>query len=108
MLDETLITNTYRKLYETRRNLWQTSEITLQRRYELEQERAARLASGEIMGKNAEEREARARDILASFYANLTEAEAKERRAKLDHDLAKIEVERIDTLLRYLAQTKTN
>lgn len=106
IMDEQSITNTYRKLYEARKGLWQASEFTLQRRAELEQERAARIAAGEIMGKNADERESRARDLLASFYAAVVDAELKERRAKLDYDLVKIEVDRIDTILRLLTVKK--
>ena len=105
-MDEQSITNTYRKLYEARKGLWQASELMLQRRTELEQERAARIAAGEIMGKNADERESRARDLLASFYAAVVDAELKERRAKLDYDLVKIEVDRIDTILRLLTVKK--
>ena len=41
-----------------------------------------------------------------SCNAAVVDAELKERRAKLDYDLVKIEVDRIDTILRLLTVQK--
>jgi hypothetical protein len=102
MNDQT-ITDAFRKLYEARRNWAQASEKTIAIRQALEHERAARLMTGEIAGKNEAEREARARELLTNLYLELEAAERDERAARLAHDLARIEVERMDYLLRWMA-----
>ena len=102
-MDEQTITDAFRKLYKTRQDLAQASEKTRMRRSELEQERAARMMSGEIVGKNEAERNARAQELLMHYFLAVDAADLEERQVRLAHDLARIEVERIDFLLRLMA-----
>lgn len=104
-MDEQTITEAFRKLYRTRQELWQASEKTIAARIELEKERAARLLSGEIIGKNEAERDARARELLTRLFIDVEAAETAERQSRIAYELAKIEVERIDFLLRLMMAT---
>lgn len=106
-MDEQTITAAYGKLAQTRVALWGAIERTLRARLDLEKERGARVMTGEIAGKNEAEREARAREMLGSLYLSLESAEADERRTRLEHDLAKIEVDRVELIVRMLAVAQT-
>lgn len=101
-MDERTISDAYERLKGARLALWEAAEQTIRARLNLEKERAARLMTGEIAGKNEGEREARARELLHSLYEAVERAEAEERRARLEHDLAKLEVERVEAVLRWL------
>lgn len=68
-------------------------------REELELARATALLSGVISGKNAEEREAHARTLLAEQYQNLRLAEERLTRAKAQAEIARSRFEMIKTLL---------
>lgn len=102
-MNEQTITDTFRKLYKARQDLFTANERTLACRHELEEERAARIMSGEIAGRNEAERDARARELLAPLYTLLQNAEKEERQARLAYDLARLEVDRHDYLLRFLS-----
>jgi hypothetical protein len=67
-MDERTINAAYAGLQQARTALWHAAEQALQARLALEKERAARLMTGEIAGKNEAEREARARELLTSLY----------------------------------------
>ena len=58
------------------------------------------LANGSIEGKNAELREAAALEFLRNEYNAVAVVDRKFRDAKLNLDIARIEVERIKTILR--------
>ncbi len=90
------------RLKEARLTLWEAAEKAMCARLNLEKERAARLMTGEIVGKNESEREARARELLHALYEAVEIAEAEERHARLAFDLAKLEVERVEAVLRWL------
>jgi hypothetical protein len=104
-MDEETITAAYDKLAKSRVELWGAIERTIRARLDVEKERAARLMTGEIAGKNETERDARARELLGSLYISLESAEADERRARLEHDLAKIDVERVELIVKLLSAT---
>lgn len=99
-MDEATIAAAYDKLAQARMALWGAAERTLRARLDLERERSARLMTGEITGKNEAEREARARELLTSLFGALELAETDERRAKLEFDLARIGVDKVEALLR--------
>ncbi|BCX05285.1 MAG: hypothetical protein KatS3mg053_3223 [Candidatus Roseilinea sp.] len=101
-MDEQTIGDAYEQLKQARSALWEATERAIRARLMLEKERAARLMTGEITGKNESEREARARELLHSLYESVEAAEAEERRARLEYDLTKLEVERVEALLRWL------
>ena len=102
-MDEQTITAAYDKLAKSRVELWGAIERTIRARLDVEKERAARLMTGEIAGKNETERDARARELLGSLYLSLESAEADERRARLEHDLAKIDVDRVELIVKLLS-----
>jgi len=66
----------------------------------LEIEKAKGFASGSIEGKNAELREAAARELLSDLYTNVDNLSVAYDKARLDLDLARIEDSRIGMLLR--------
>jgi hypothetical protein len=101
-MDEQTISSAYGRLAKSKQDLWQVAERVTARRIALERAQAMALVSGEISGRNEAERQAQARERLHGEYAELEAAEAEERRARLDYDLARIEVERIETVLRWL------
>jgi hypothetical protein len=104
-MDEQTITAAYGKLAQTRMELWGAIERTIRARLDVEKERGARIMTGEIAGKNEAEREARARELLHSLFAALEAAEADERQARLQQDLAKIEVDRVELIVKLLGAT---
>ncbi len=103
IMDERIINAAYDKLTQTRAEMWGATERAIRARLDVERERSARMMTGEIAGKNETEREARARELLHSLFTALETAEADERRARLEHDLAKIEVERVELIVRLLS-----
>jgi ADP-ribose pyrophosphatase YjhB (NUDIX family) len=105
-MNEQAITDAFRKLYKARQDWFNASEHMSICRRELERERAVRIQTGEIFGKNEAERDARARELFPSLFAALEDAEQRDRQARLAYDLAKIEVERLDFLLRHAALQK--
>ncbi|RPJ40092.1 MAG: hypothetical protein EHM35_00360 [Planctomycetaceae bacterium] len=78
------------------------AEQAIAARAALEIAKLAGLAGGTIDGKNADLREAKAREVLAEDYARLEAAEAGERRTHIDLDLACIQVEEVRALLRLM------
>ena len=66
---------------------------------------ASALANGEIEGKNAEIRTANAQEKFAFEFRKMNDAQDEERAARLDLDLARIEVERVRALLRLMELT---
>lgn len=104
-MDEQTISAAYGKLAQTRVDLWGAIERAIRAKLDVEKERGARVMTGEIAGKNEAEREARARELLGSLYLTLESAEADERQARLQHDLAKIEVERVELIVKLLSAT---
>jgi hypothetical protein len=106
IMDEQTISAAYGKLAQTRVELWGAIERTIRARLDVEKERGARMMTGEIAGKNETEREARARELLGALYLALESAEADERRARLEHDLAKIEVDRVELVVRMVSASQ--
>ncbi len=72
------------------------------RRQYAEEYAAWLLRTGEAAGKNDGERKARFLEAAPDPAAEVEKAETTERRAKLDADLAGLEVERVRTLLRVM------
>jgi len=63
--------------------VYEAAEAAINARRTFETARAAKLASGEITGKNEDERKAAARNVLANEYADVERTEANERQARL-------------------------
>ncbi len=77
-----------------------TGQAAIDAKTKLERRKLAALVAGSITGKNAEEREAAARKRFADLYTELEEAERTAADAKLELDLARLEVDRVRCLLR--------
>jgi CRISPR/Cas system CMR-associated protein Cmr1 (group 7 of RAMP superfamily) len=106
VISESSITTAYDALTNARRELWGATERATRARMDLEKERGARILTGEIVGKNEAERDARARELLTSLFEAVEAAEVDERSARMTFDLARIEVERIDAVLRLIQSGK--
>lgn len=68
----------------------------------LEKEKAVALSNGTVQGKNDTERKAAVGLLFAGLIANVEDAERDTRTARLDVELAEIEVKRIETMIRWL------
>jgi hypothetical protein len=106
-MDEQTISSAYQRLAKSRQALWEAAEKMTARRIALERAQAMALVSGEIVGRNEAERQAQARERLHGEYAELESAEAEERRARLAYDLDRIEIDRIETVLKWLSISKS-
>lgn len=102
-LSESEITEAYRKLSQARQAHWQANEQLFLRKAELLRARAQRVSEGLIDGRNESERDAQARQFLGDLFTAIEDAEIEERRAAIGVELCRVEIERIQTLLRFLA-----
>ncbi len=97
---ENMATSAFDNMTIARSALFTAAEITIMEKYLLEEQRAAATTGGVFDGKNAEIREAQAREHLQAQYLKLAHAENAERKARYDFDRASIEVDTVKTLLR--------
>ena len=100
MLSESKITSAFDMLKERKVDHFKTVEELAFVKRELESKKLIGLADGTIDGKNAELREASAREKLADLFASVEKAERFEREARLYFDLAQVEVDYLKTILR--------
>ncbi|GLV48781.1 hypothetical protein TJA_18840 [Thermus sp. LT1-2-5] len=100
--------NEVRQVFEAyRKALEQALEATLERtraKEALETRIAQGLLSGEVQGKNAEEREAKARTLYADLYRALAEAEERYQRAKTALEVARTYTEEVSLLVRLASE----
>lgn len=82
--------------------LFETNELVNQWNNTVEAEKARLITTGVIDGKNETERKGQLNIKLAPQMEQLAHAENKLRKAKYFHDLARLEIESIKTLLRVL------
>jgi len=98
-----------REAYENlRRALEETLEATIRHRRAkeaLETAIARGITTGEVAGKNAEEREAKARSLYAELFQALLEAEEVLTRAKFRLEAAKARVREVETLVNLVGLT---
>ena len=99
-MDEQTINKVYGILGEKKLALAEKSEKVIEFRYILETKKAIAIQEGAIEGKNAEIRDAVARELLKTEYDDLKLSEYDESVARIEFDLAKLNVERIQALLR--------
>lgn len=104
----TELENEVRQAFERyRKALEEALEASLERaraKEALEARVAQGLLSGEIQGKNAEEREAKARVTYADLYQALAEAEERYQRAKTALEMARSYTEEMSLLARLIAE----
>jgi hypothetical protein len=97
---EEMATSAFENLTKARDTLFATAETTIEAKQKLETAKYQAQIGGVFDGKNAEIREAQARDHLQANYAELEQAEKNERRARYEFDRAQIDVDTVKTLLR--------
>ena len=97
---EKMAVTAFANLTDARSKLFTATEVTIMEKYLLEEQRAAATTGGVFDGKNAEIREAQAREHLQAQYLKLAHAENAERKSRYDFDKASIEVDTVKTLLR--------
>ena len=97
---EKMATSAFDNLTNARAALFTAAEVSIMEKYLLEEQRASATTGGVFDGKNAEIREAHAREHLQPQYLKLAHAENAERKARYDFDKAQIEVDTVKTLLR--------
>ena len=79
---------------------WKTVEIELSlAKCDLDTAHAQALASGQIEGRNQEQRAAAARELLADLFATVAKLEIEAAEARLAHDLAYIQRKKVDKLI---------
>ena len=83
-----------------RNELFLTAEQTIACGQVLEDDKNSATVAGKFDGKNAEIREAQAREFLSAQYSNHAEAQRNERQARYKFDRAQIDVDTVKTLLR--------
>ena len=91
---------------KTRLSLFTAAEQAITVRIALEDAKTQASIGGVFDGKNAEIREAQAKDHLQSEYAEVTAAEKTERRCRFEYDRAQVEVDTVKTLLRIAELTE--
>jgi hypothetical protein len=101
-----IIHNAYTALSVCRQQLHTAAENVIALRYRLDCDRAAKIATGEIGGKNETERKAAERFALRDLYEQIDSAEFEERNARCAFDVAQTEVDRVKALLRLAEVTK--
>jgi len=97
---EKMATSAFENMTKARAALFTATEITIMEKYLLEEQRAAAMTSGVFDGKNAEIRDAQAREHLQPQYLKLAHAENAERAAEHRNEAekggAKVEAEMIE------------
>ena len=97
---EKMATSAFENLTNARAALFTAAEAAITSRTLLEADKASATVGGVFDGKNAEVREAQAREHLQSRYLELDMNERAERAARHEFDRASIEVDTVKTLLR--------
>jgi hypothetical protein len=102
MLDETVINNAYGQLNDTRQKLFDAHVQSLEAQRFLNKKKTELVASGVIDGKNEEARKAQVASMTEAETNMVFEAEKKLDVSQLDHEFANYEVNRINTLIKWL------
>ena len=102
MLNVDEITTAYRVLQENKVIYASALETSTGLDVELERAKANALANGTVQGKNDTERKAALNTLFSDEIHALEMAEIETRHARLDVELAELEVKRIETLVRWL------
>jgi len=94
------IEQAFSDLREARINLHATSEQELEFRQGLKRREAELMMSGAIIGKNVESRDAQLREATKEEYDLCEKARQRKAQAQLQMDLAMVEVDEIEWLIR--------
>jgi hypothetical protein len=99
-MDASMIQDAYQELTTARDELYSAGEMVIQTKNLVDNMRAEKIANGEIVGKNEDERKAKARELLSGIYGMLEGYEKSEREARRNFDTATYRVEMVRALLR--------
>jgi hypothetical protein len=94
------------KLHEAQLDLFNATERVIGAKIYFENAKAQAIASGQIVGKNAEEREANLRLALATQYKELEEAELIQRASRYNYESAALHRDFVKTQIRLLEIAK--
>jgi uncharacterized protein (DUF1697 family) len=97
---EKMSVTAFANLQAKRLDLFTAAEHTISVKLVLEEAKSAAFFTGKFDGKNAEVRDAQAREHLICEYLEVTAAEKTERRCRHEFDRASIDVDTVKTLLR--------
>ena len=104
-MDVQEITAAYHNLAQAREELHAAGTAAIMDKIALDTAIARATLAGEIIGKNAEERAAKARELFAAQYNALEVSESAERLARMEYDLATYEVGRVKLIVKLLTST---
>lgn len=97
---ENMAISAFENIRASRQNLFLAAENTIEAQAALEADKAAAVNAGKFDGKNAEIREAQAREYLSAQHDAVSECSRKERAARYKFDESQIDVDTVKTLLR--------
>ena len=106
MLTNETLTATYESLKAAVITAFSTGEMAIQAKAAFETGKAALLLDGRLDGKNQEQRDAQARELLAVLYRNAEAAEKMAREAKCGLETARLDVGVVRAQLRLLELTE--
>ena len=98
--DAAQINEAYDSMAQAQKVLYLHTEAAINAKADVDTKLLKGLADGSIEGKNQAMRDACAAEVLEKEYRSLDIAEADARAARLEYDLAKTEVSRVQALLR--------
>lgn len=103
---EKMSTSAFAGIQAAREVLFAAAEKTIEAKQKMDADKAAAYLAGKFDGKNAEAREAQARDYLTAQITDVELAEKNERRARFEFDRASFDLDTAKTLLRIAELTK--
>jgi nucleoside 2-deoxyribosyltransferase len=103
---ENRIENAYNYLEKATKEAYNAGENSINKKEEYDQGVAKAYANGEVQGKNQAERDGWIAEHFQWFKELMLSAQERERGAKLNLELARIEVEKTRALLRLMELTK--
>lgn len=102
IINEEVIHDAYGNLAQAKVSYADALERSLAMDASLEKSKAIALNDGTVIGKNETERKAALSTLFAARIAELEAAERETRSARVEVELAEIEVKRVETLVRWL------
>lgn len=99
-INEAQVIAAYQLLAGRKNEYFEAAEIAIDAETELEEKIAHAIFDGRISGKNDATRDAEARDLFGNLFGRVTNVKASQRVAKINLDLAEIEVSQVMALLR--------
>lgn len=96
----------YAQLSTQKVAVYEAAEALVDAKAELDNKVAVLINTGQIVGKNQQERDAKTQELCAPELNKVFELQKEYDEAKLEHELASLEVERLRLLIRLIEITK--